>query len=301
MDDQRKKIIVKEIEQWRKNHLLPEHYCIFLLNLYTEGERSNERSDHGTAMASGRDRPSMGFGGFGGRAGSGYAPTEAISWRMVLFWLIGSALIAGFILLAFHFNDFSTPMQITIFSCVTLFFYILSFICKRFSPVLVHVTLLISFLLLLFGGIFFMQKFGFTDRTPMLFLAVVCMLFCMNGLIFRFLYLIYCGLIGFGLIYGYTTIDRVSEQYSWWMTELYWVPLALLMIGVGFLLHQRNPRLAGVLSIVGTLYFFGAELQGLYITHAKQDTIQLLLFVKIFLYSIFFFLTRQFWFSWLRL
>ncbi|MEH7443095.1 hypothetical protein V7201_12380 [Bacillus sp. JJ1122] len=37
MDDQRKKIIVNEINYWKQNRMLPEHYCDFLLNLYTEG------------------------------------------------------------------------------------------------------------------------------------------------------------------------------------------------------------------------------------------------------------------------
>jgi membrane-bound ClpP family serine protease len=85
------------------------------------------------------------------------------------------------------------------------------------------------------------------------------------------------------------------------MAELYWVPLALFMIGAGFLIHQRNARMGGALSICGILFFFGAELQSLYIAQAKQDSIQLLLFIKVFLSSLFFFFTRQYWFSWLRL
>lgn len=37
MEDQRKKIIIHEINYWKTNRMLPEHYCDFLLNLYTEG------------------------------------------------------------------------------------------------------------------------------------------------------------------------------------------------------------------------------------------------------------------------
>lgn len=37
MDDNRRKIITNEIKYWKQNRLLPEHYCDFLLNLYTEG------------------------------------------------------------------------------------------------------------------------------------------------------------------------------------------------------------------------------------------------------------------------
>ncbi|WP_079509780.1 hypothetical protein [Mesobacillus jeotgali] len=37
MDDHRRKIITNEIQYWKQSKLLPEHYCDFLLNLYTEG------------------------------------------------------------------------------------------------------------------------------------------------------------------------------------------------------------------------------------------------------------------------
>ena len=38
MSVQRKKIITTEIKYWKQHNLLPEHYCDFLLTLYTEGE-----------------------------------------------------------------------------------------------------------------------------------------------------------------------------------------------------------------------------------------------------------------------
>lgn len=41
MSDNRKEIIVKEIQYWKETKLLPEQYCNFLLALYTEGEQIN--------------------------------------------------------------------------------------------------------------------------------------------------------------------------------------------------------------------------------------------------------------------
>ncbi|SFA95817.1 hypothetical protein SAMN04488577_1747 [Bacillus sp. cl95] len=38
MNENRRKIIVKEIEYWKQSHMLPEQYCNYLLALYTEGE-----------------------------------------------------------------------------------------------------------------------------------------------------------------------------------------------------------------------------------------------------------------------
>ena len=44
VDGHRKEIIIHEINYWKKNRMLPEHYCDFLLNLYTEGSSSAPRS-----------------------------------------------------------------------------------------------------------------------------------------------------------------------------------------------------------------------------------------------------------------
>lgn len=42
MSNQRKQIIINEITFWKQNKLLPEHYCDFLMTLYTEGELNDE-------------------------------------------------------------------------------------------------------------------------------------------------------------------------------------------------------------------------------------------------------------------
>ncbi|WP_433743198.1 hypothetical protein [Falsibacillus pallidus] len=47
MDLKRKEIIINEIDFWKKNNMLPEHYCDFLLALYSEGKHSaNEERSH---------------------------------------------------------------------------------------------------------------------------------------------------------------------------------------------------------------------------------------------------------------
>lgn len=75
MEDQRKKIIVKEIEHWRKNHLLPEHYCIFLLNLYTEGEHAADAQVAAGQAAAGRAKDSSSYAQGAGR-------NSAASWKI---------------------------------------------------------------------------------------------------------------------------------------------------------------------------------------------------------------------------
>lgn len=45
MTKQRKQIIVHEIKYWKQNKLLPEHYCDFLITLYTQGEQTEDADE----------------------------------------------------------------------------------------------------------------------------------------------------------------------------------------------------------------------------------------------------------------
>jgi len=323
LDDQRKKIIISEIENWRKNHLLPEHYCIFLLNLYSAGEHKvnpvpakSGRSSR-TVVA---ETPVIAASGSGssiiveaeegtvneGSGGVRYVQTtsggsQKFSWKLVLSWFLGASVIASLILLAFHFNGFSSLMQIAIFSVSTLLFYILAVFFRRRNAGYSQLFLAVSFIIVTIGGLFMIRQLDLDKTALLIFLTILFLLWCGNGLFFRLGYYLYCGLLGLGIMYGFATIGRISADYTWWSTELYWVPVSLLMIGLGFLLHERQRQLAGALAICGLLLFFGAEVQSLYIEKARQEVIQLLLFIKVFAGSALFFLTRRYWFSWLRL
>lgn len=302
MDDQRKRTIIAEIENWRRNHLLPEHYCIFLLNLYTEGDRRSTPVSAGKGERKGTDTGTLPGSGHSGVPYSYETRNMSpVTGKMVLAWLVGALVIAALILLAFHFNRFQTPMQIAIFACFALVFYILGLAFRRSSPPLTHLFLVLSFLLMIAGGIFCINKLGGSYALILVYLGVICVLLCISAFVFGYTYLLYSGMFGLALLYGFATTERVGKDYRWWRAELYWVPLACLLIGMGFLMHQANPKWSGVFAVCGLIAFFGAEIQSLYIPEAKRDIIQLLLFIKVFLASAFFFFTRRHWYLWLRL
>lgn len=309
MDDQRKRTIIAEIENWRRNHLLPEHYCIFLLNLYTEGERPI------TPVSAGKGKPVMatetvstsGAGSNRGRpSAQGSLAYETrwvapVSGKMVLAWFVGALVMAGLILLAFHFNRFQTPMQITIFACFALIFYLLGLAFRRSAPPLTHLFLGLSILIMVGGGVYIIQKLGGSLALILVYLGLVCVFLCGSAFVFSFSYLLYFGMLGLAILYGIATLERIGSEYSWWRSELYWVPLACILTGLGFLMNKANPKWAGVFAMCGLISFFGSEIQSLYIPEAKRDVIQLLLFIKVFLASALFFVTRGYWFMWLRL
>lgn len=310
MDDQRKRTIIAEIENWRRNHLLPEHYCIFLLNLYTEGDRPKAAASENRKVSKGaRTDSAPGQGtiaaGKGSAVSAAYAyqprTVSPVTGKMVLSWLLGAFVIAGLILLAFHFNRFQTPMQITIFACFALVFYIMGLSFRRTAPPLTHLFLGLSFLIMIAGGIYCIKQLGGSLPFILFYLGVICILLSVSAFLFGYTYLLYCGMLGLALLYGFATVQRVGEDYSWWKSELYWVPLACLLTGMGFLMNNANPKWAGVFALCGLVAFFGAEIQSLYIPEAKRDVIQLLLFIKVFLASALFFFTRGHWYTWLRL
>ncbi|MGN7468624.1 hypothetical protein [Brevibacillus sp. SAFN-007a] len=310
MDDQRKRTIIAEIENWRRNHLLPEHYCIFLLNLYTEGERPSTGSPASAGKGEGKRTDATGGAGAGVATGNSlpsapyaYATRQVapVTGKMVLAWLLGAFVLAGLILLAFHFTRFTTSMQIAIFACFALIFYILGFGFRRQAPPLTHLFLALSFLLLVAGGIYGIQLLNGSMPLILLYVGVICLLACASAFLFGYAYLLYGGMLGLALLYGIATLHRVGLDYTWWKSELYWVPLACLLTGLGFLMNSGNPKWAGVFAVCGLLAFFGAEIQALYIADAKRDMIQLLLFIKVFVASALFFFTRAYWYTWLRL
>ncbi|WP_332646896.1 hypothetical protein [Lysinibacillus sp. 54212] len=63
MSNQRKQIIVNEILFWKKNKMLPDHYCDFLMTLYTEGnnEQEEELGDPGQSIKAKEKRKNIGF------------------------------------------------------------------------------------------------------------------------------------------------------------------------------------------------------------------------------------------------
>lgn len=93
--DENKKIILKEIEYWKKNKILPKHYCDFLTTLYTEGSEK-------------------------------YSPNHPFTSRLkrnfpyILFAISILLSVAMITFLGYYFNDFSIQLQIALF-CFLLF------------------------------------------------------------------------------------------------------------------------------------------------------------------------------------
>lgn len=103
MDVKRKQTIIQEIKYWKRSKLLPEHYCDYLLTLYTEGE---ENTEHGSAEKRKLSSSSITF----------------------VYSFIFVHLLLFLTIVVIYFTNFSYVMQIAL---LVLFFIVSLWIAKR--------------------------------------------------------------------------------------------------------------------------------------------------------------------------
>ncbi len=135
MDPTRKKVILNEINFWKQNNMLPEHYCDYLIALYSEGENPEQLQIKDRKKVNG----------------------EALIGMLLLGIMSLSLLIT-------YLTEFSFPLQTVILAIfvIILFLSALYYRTKEKRPLLVYIAG--AFLLLLytvqFGENIFPQSMG---------------------------------------------------------------------------------------------------------------------------------------------
>ncbi|MFT9848671.1 hypothetical protein [Aneurinibacillus sp. REN35] len=282
MKEQRKKIITNEIEYWRRSNLLPSHYCDFLLNLYTEGEAANNKEGKDTRNETGAANEAL--------------PPFSIpqfEWK----WGGIAVFMIVMLYLAFHFTDFTLTMQMTLIGFLTLLFYILGFI-KRKSNLSSHLFLGLASMLLVLGGVYGMELYGYTGSAVIIYLACACLIWYVTGIWAKKRYLSFCALLSLQGIYGWITYHKSYEHFSWWQMEAYWLPIAIVLIVLGLVWKRRQQQTSATLFFCGIVALFGGELAGLFIPEADQDWLLYLLYLKIFTASFLLLSLKNFWWVW---
>ncbi|UII54904.1 hypothetical protein LS684_14735 [Cytobacillus spongiae] len=169
MNDLRKQIILKEIEYWKENRMLPEHYCNFLLSLYTEGNRQKETIINNK--------------------------NKKFSVMPLLFLLIIP--LAMFVI---YFTELSYVLQIAlvIFLVVFVIFATYYFFKKGFSY---QIPLVVAALTLLLASVEFTSA-SFPNQLSVLYLILVlnCFLWLFSGYKLKLLYFSISGYLGIGLL-----------------------------------------------------------------------------------------------------
>ncbi|MEI7026710.1 hypothetical protein [Paenibacillus sp. y28] len=274
MDSEKRKLIVREIEHWRRSKFLPEQYCDFLLNLYRDQETEPEPKVFGVSKSS----------------------IVGSSWKKWMLVLASAAVTTYFVL---HFNTFQFPMQIGTCVAFMLVCYLFSFLKRSRSPITANVLAGIGSVLALFAGIKLVEEASLSEAVSLPLMISACSLLWMAvGLAGRMGLFHFCGWAGLAVTYAYF-LDKHMVSFSWLQVELAWVPIGAIMLWIGWLLQHRTKPVASVLFLAGGLYEFAPELYAaVYSSEGASAVLAVLLAVKIGVAGILLYTTRKTWIEW---
>jgi len=175
MNETRKKIIVNEIIYWKKNHLLPEHYCDFLLALYTEGNQQQELKE---------EKNKLHF------------------WKNHYLFI----LLIPFTLFFIHFTELPINLQIT-FSIIVVLAGIVFTLYYLRKGILLQIPLIASALILLLSSVEFISRL-YPENGKFLYFTLVlnCFLWLFTGWKLKLLSFIISGALGMILLIIYIFI-----------------------------------------------------------------------------------------------
>ncbi|WP_445506325.1 hypothetical protein [Niallia sp. 03190] len=166
MDENRKKVIVKEIIYWKKSRMLPEHYCDYLLSLYTEGNQPVEETTK---------------------------KTSAMSSSLFLLFIPLTVVLL-------YFTELSFILQIAI-SLIFLTFCIISMYFYKNKNSSVHIPAAVAALIVLITSTYVVLYF-FSNN--LLFLSIVlsinCVCWFIVGKRYKLLYFTISSVVGFVLL-----------------------------------------------------------------------------------------------------
>ncbi|MNH72165.1 hypothetical protein D3C73_243220 [compost metagenome] len=271
MNPERREIILKEIDYWRTNRLLPEQYCSFLENLYHEEEiQASKRTFSLGAIQQGSMRT----------------------------WLLGFGIISLIFFIGFYFSLFPWPLQMAIALLVTS-------ICYTFAAVIrpkkkVGALLLASIgsvvLLGLGGWVLWLQDWLTAGGVAGL-IGVCGLIWWLAGYFLDLGILNYCGFVCFILLYG-VMLERIHPDASWLMMQLFWLPLSVVMVWLCWLAHHRVKQIAPVFFAVGITVWFMPEADMLLMSEHVPNGMALLCLLKIAAAFVILYFLRKKWIVW---
>jgi hypothetical protein len=275
MEDEKRRLIVKEIDHWRRSRLLPEHYCDFLMNLYLED---------------GKDRPKS-------LLGVSAESILASSWKT---WVLVLVIIGIISFSALNFNSFGIAMQIGILALLVLGGYAYGFKKKNDdAPLATPLLFGIASITLLFIGLYIMKLHGLSSPNQNVgYIAFCSIIWLLGGISAKIKALQFSGWIVLLGTYGWLLVQKLREPI-WWPLELSWVPLSILFIWLAWLVHHTSKEVSGSLFFIGFLALFAPEvISFLTDVQASSQAIQLSFMIKLITAGTALYVLRKKWIEW---
>jgi hypothetical protein len=274
-NDEKKKILIREIEHWRKGRLLPEHYCDFLMNLYVEDES---------------DKVSSGF--------LGMNPTKIrnSNWKN---WALVFFVLSVISFTALNFNAFDLPMQMGISFLFLVVCYTVGGWKRKKEPMAAQIFLGIASLYVLFIGVYLLKLQGIDAAVPVVSYVVLCsLIWIFTGLLAKLALFQLCGWVSLVFCYGWL-LHHQLDSINWVTLELSWVPLSLLFCWMAWIIHEKSKQIGLVFFLLSLIVWYMPELYGmLYAEQYGEATVQTMLFVKMAVEGTLLYALRKKWTEW---
>jgi hypothetical protein len=272
MDAEKKKVVVQEIEQWRRSKLLPEHYCDFLLNLYQEGEAERQASWMG--LNTGKIKES--------------------NWKI---WFLTTAIVVLISFYSLHFNTFPFPMQIASSAVLVLACFVMGARQRVKNPLLSYIFVGIGSSLMLTVGILILTGNGASSTAVILYTAVCSVIWMVTGILAEMPIFHFCGWVVLMLIYA-IILNQNIESFDWLGLQIGWIPLSVMLAWLGWLFTHKNKKIGSVLLLAGCLAWFAPEIYGLALTNLNASLMQASITGKIIAAGAILFGLRKKWIEW---
>lgn len=273
MEMDKRKIIVEEIEQWRRSKLLPEHYCDFLLNLYLDDPSIRSKSMLGVSSSSIKDS----------------------HWKV---WMLIFSGIGIFAFIILNFNSFQIPMQIIVSTLIVLSCFMMGGVQRNKNVMASYLCTGIGCLLLLNVGFYLLQQHDVSTSMLIGFVALCGAIWIAIGITMRLPIIHFSGWVILTIIYG-TILQNNIDDFDWIGLQLSWLPISIVLLWVGWLFHHQNKQIGTVLLIVGLFIWFFPDIYGLLFTEVSSGLLQMTLLVRIIVTGICLFVFRKKWIEWI--
>ncbi|THF75632.1 hypothetical protein [Cohnella fermenti] len=235
LDEEKKKLIVNEIEAWRRGKMLPDHYCDFLQNLYLDDLT---------------DRPK-------GLVGAAMHRIEGASGRS---WFLVFGIFVSLCLIVLHFSVFPLLLQIALIGLGTCGFVVGSAWWRERLPKRAYLLAFLGVLYLVSTGISLLELHGWTGGSgPLLLIGICALVWIACGITLRLGLLHWAGWMAVIALYA-GLLWRHTSDPSWGEIQLYWLPASLLFGWLSWFAHAKIKTAGGVLFATALVLWFMPEL-----------------------------------------
>ncbi|MFC4599373.1 hypothetical protein [Cohnella hongkongensis] len=271
-EEEKRNLIVKEIESWRRSKLLPEQYCDFLQNIYLE-----DLDDRPKSFAS--------------------AVLKKIGHASGRQWFLAFGIFALICFVVLHFSVFPLVLQIAIAAFVTGGL-VYAGVRQRESRPTRGYALLGAGMAFLFGaGLTIVGlQWGWEGSGLLWLLALLAVVWIGGGLWLRLALPQWLGWLSAISLYALLLAEHAPAS-SVFEVQIFWLPAALLFCWLSWFLHVRIASAGTALFATALVLWFMPEVySALY--GVRPEWIQTEILIKILIAGIGMFRLRKQWMEW---